>query len=416
MANFIFDNLGTKDDPFLTYATKSKISEDCYDKYVCTDDHRYDLDWIRVYSIFIMFVFHTAMIFVHWSFHIKNNDHSFVLSILNVFIGIWHMPMMFFVAGASAWFSLMFRENHEFITERFFRLIVPLIFGILVFIPPQLYFERLHEGTWDQGFWDFYPMFFQGIYPSGNLSWHHLWFLPYLFVISLMALPLAKIIDSRRTSPWICQLAILANRPGGIFLYGLPLALSEAILRPFFPQGIKDIVNDWANISFYLICFVYGYLMISDIRFGTAINRHRRIAMILGTILTIVIWYYSIARTHLVSYSYTMFFHFLCGLNIWCWMIFLLAYAKESLSFTNPFLEYFNKAVLPLFVIHQTVIIGLAYYVVSMDLTLFKKFWTILLGAFIIVVFLYEIIIKRLSIFHFLLGIKKQSEQESYST
>ncbi|ETR67454.1 MAG: acyltransferase family protein [Candidatus Magnetoglobus multicellularis str. Araruama] len=360
-----------------------------------------------MFGIFVLCIFHTAMIFVLWPFHIKNNTLDSYLSIMNVFIGIWHMPIMFFVAGASAWFSLTFREPSEFIVERFFRLIIPLIFGTLVLIPPQVYFERLQEGILYENFWTFYPHFFDGIYPDGNFSWHHLWFLAYLFVISVIAIPITRIIDTRRTSPWICQLAIFANRPGGIFLFGLPMALSEAILRPFFPQGIKDIIHDWANVSFYLICFVYGYLMISDIRFGTAINRHRRIAMILGTILTIVICYYSIARTHLSSHSYTMFFHLLCGFNIWCWMIVILAYVRESFSHTTPVLTYLNQAVLPFFIIHQTMIIVLGYFIVAMDWTISTKFWYILVGSIASVWLLYECLIRRVSVFHIIFGIKK---------
>jgi len=406
MANLIFDSLGTGSDPFLTYATKSKISEDCYDKFVCIDDRRYDLDWIRVFGIFILFIFNTAMIFVLWPYHIKNNTTNIFLTLLNIFIGIWYMPIMFFVAGASAWFSLMFRDVIEFISERFFRLIIPLTFGTLIIIPPQIYYERMYEKVLYNSFWEFYPTFFQGFYPEGNFSWHHLWFIAYLFIISLITIPVTRIIDTRRTSPWICKLAIFSNRPGGILMFGLPLALSEAILRPYFPQGIKDIIHDWANISFYSICFIYGYLMISDIRFGTAINRHRRIALILGTIFTIIISYYSIARTHLSSYSYTMFFHFLCGLNIWFWLIAILAYVRESFSHDSSILKYLNKAVLPAFMMHQTFIIVLGYHIISMEMSVFGKFSFILIGSLFLTFFIYECFIRRFPVFNYIFGIK----------
>jgi hypothetical protein len=407
MSNLIFDNLGTGKDPFLTYATKSKISEDCYDKFVCIDDRRYDLDWLRVFGIFVLFIFNTAMIFVLWPYHIKNNTSNLLLSLLNIFIGIWYMPIMFYVAGASAWFSLMFRDITEFISERFYRLVIPLIVGTLLIVPPQVYYERMQEKVLYHSFWEFYPYFFQGFYPEGNFSWHHLWFIAYLFFISLIAIPFTRIIDTRRTSPWICQLAIFSNRPGGILMFGLPMALSEAFLRPYFPQGIKDIIHDWANISFYTICFVYGYLMISDIRFGIAMNRHRRIAMILGTVLTIVVSYYAIARTHLSSHSYTMFFHFLCGFNIWFWMVAILAYVRESFSHDSLILKYLNKAVLPLFMVHQTIIIVLGYYIISMELSIFGKFWSILIGSLLISFGIYECLIRRFDIFNYIFGMKQ---------
>jgi len=409
MSKLVFHNLGTNKDPFLSYASQNKIVDDCYDRYVCTDDRRYDLDWIRVFFIFVLFFFHTAMIFVLWPFHIKNNDLDPYLSMMNVFIGIWNMPLLFFLAGSAAWFSLTYRNIRSFIKERTYRLLIPLLFGIILLVPAQVYFERLQQGVWDKSFFSFYLVFFKGIYPEGNFSWHHLWVLAYLFFISLITLPITNIIDSRKSSKFICRLSTFANRPGGILLFALPLALSEAFLRPFFPQGIKDIIHDWANISFYTLCYVYGYVMVSDVRFGTAINRHRRISLILGTIFTIVICYYSIARTHLSSYSYTFFFHFLCGFNIWFWMIVILAYAKESFSFSNKFLEYFNQAVLPFFIIHQTVIISLGFYIVNMDASVSYKFGSILVLSFLIVWLLYEFLVKRFFILRFIFGLKKRT-------
>jgi len=407
MANIIFDKLGSTDDAFLTYATKDTINDDCYDRFICIDDRRYDLDWIRVFGILVLFFFNTAMIFVLWPFHIKNNELSPYLSIANVFIGIWNMPMLFWVAGSSAWFSLTYRNTQSFVKERLFRLLMPLIFGTLFLIPPQLYFERLYDSTWDASFLEFYPVFFQGLYPDGNFSWHHLWFLAYLLFLAFVTLPLKKVIDSRKSSPWICRISTFANRPGGILLFGIPLALSEALLRPFFPQGIKDIIHDWANISFYSFCYLYGYVMVSDIRFGIALNRHRRIAMILGTVFTIVICYYSIARTYLSSYPYTFFFHFLCGFNIWFWMIVILAYAKESFSFSNRFLEYFNRAVLPYFMLHQTVIICVGYFIISIETSMSTKFWSILFVSIILVAAIYEFFIRRIPILHLFFGLKR---------
>ncbi|MBF0451253.1 MAG: acyltransferase [Candidatus Magnetomorum sp.] len=237
MANIIFDKLGTSDDPFLTYATKNKINDDCYDRFVCIEDRRYDLDWIRVFGIFVLFFFHTTMIFVLWPFHIKNNELNAYLSFINVFLGIWNMPILFFVAGSSAWFSMTYRTIRSFIHERIFRLLVPLVLGTVILIPPQVYFERLQQGEWDKSFFLFYPAFFQGIYPEGNFSWHHLWFLAYLFVISLMTLPITRIIDSRKSSRWICRLSTFANRPGGDIAIGAPPCAFRGFIATLLSTG-----------------------------------------------------------------------------------------------------------------------------------------------------------------------------------
>jgi surface polysaccharide O-acyltransferase-like enzyme len=130
---------------------------------------RYDLDWLRVFAVLILLCFHSARPFDEWGWHIKNGGVSgFITNILQ-FINIWHMPLFFLLSGSAAWFALSLRPERSFAKERVKRLFIPLVFGMAVIIPPQVYIERIFRGQ------------FEGSY-FRNLSWHHLWFLAYLFV------------------------------------------------------------------------------------------------------------------------------------------------------------------------------------------------------------------------------------------
>jgi len=71
-------------------------------------------------------------------------------------------------------------------------LLVPLCIGIVLLVPPQVYAERRLRGQFQGSFLAFFPHFFEGVYPHGNFSWHHLWFLGHLFLYSLLALPLFR--------------------------------------------------------------------------------------------------------------------------------------------------------------------------------------------------------------------------------
>ena len=53
------------------------------------------------------------------------------------FISVWHMPLLFLLAGASTYFALRKRSNRQYVGERVLRLVVPFVFGIFVLIPPQ---------------------------------------------------------------------------------------------------------------------------------------------------------------------------------------------------------------------------------------------------------------------------------------
>ena len=145
----------------------------------------YELDWLRVIAVLVLVFFHSSEIFSKGWFHIKNDETSLFFNSLSSFIYIWHMPLFFLVAGASTWFALEFRTGKIYVKERIYRLLVPLIFGILLLIPPQSYYENKQKINFSGTFLEFYPHFFEGIYPEGNLHWGHLWFLFYLFVFSI---------------------------------------------------------------------------------------------------------------------------------------------------------------------------------------------------------------------------------------
>ena len=153
---------------------------------------RYDLDWLRVFAIDVLLFYHSARPFVTWRWHINNEVVSeFVTGIL-LFVNIWHMPLFFLLSGSAAWFSMSSRPERPFAKERVKRLFIPLVFGMAVIIPPQVYIERIFRDQFEGSYFSFYLEAFNGPYPEGNLSWHHLWFLAYLFVFSLLALPIFK--------------------------------------------------------------------------------------------------------------------------------------------------------------------------------------------------------------------------------
>ena len=232
-------------------------------------DRRYDLDWVRVITIIVVFVFHCGRFFDFTQWHLKNDQLYFPIDAFNFFANLWQMPLLFLVSGAAAWFSLGTRNAGRFVNERVGRLLVPLAFGILVIVPPQVYFERIYKHQFDGSFIAFYPHFFQGIYSylgPGNFSWHHLWFLAYLFVITLIVLPLLVYLRSKKGRDLIDRLLSFSSKPEAIFVYVLPMWLFLAALQPLFPGGEQNLIYDWAFVLNFLCYFVYGYLFCTDRR------------------------------------------------------------------------------------------------------------------------------------------------------
>jgi fucose 4-O-acetylase-like acetyltransferase len=100
------------------------------------------IDWLRVFSMGMIFLFHCARYFDNQGWHVKNPQTDEVISFFVLFLSQWIMPLFFILSGISTYYILGFRKTGAFIKSRFTRLLVPFIFGTLVLIPPQVYIER----------------------------------------------------------------------------------------------------------------------------------------------------------------------------------------------------------------------------------------------------------------------------------
>src|SRR5581483_2098283 len=119
------------------------------------------VDSRRVWAIAFVFIAPTAEVFNPWdSWHIVNGTRSRVLGELAVIAAPWAMPLLMLLAGVSAWFSLQHRDNQEYVRDRVGRLLLPLIIGTLVLVPPQVYLERRLSGAFGGSLLAFYPHFF----------------------------------------------------------------------------------------------------------------------------------------------------------------------------------------------------------------------------------------------------------------
>jgi len=142
---------------------------------------RYDLDWLRVIAFLLLILFHTGMFFVPWSFHFKNRETSELFELWMTPLNQFRLPLLFI--------TLRHRTIGAYLKERSLRLLLPLLFGMLVIVPPQIFFENQYKGAHYASYWQFYPKVWEFIpYPQGSFCWHHLWYIPYIFVYPIYIL------------------------------------------------------------------------------------------------------------------------------------------------------------------------------------------------------------------------------------
>lgn len=132
---------------------------------------QYDLDWLRVLVTGAAFLFHTARAFNNEDWHIKNADQSIALTVFVGFLSQWIMPIMFLVSAYAVGFSLTRRTNGQYISERFNRLIIPMLVCIFTHVPFQVYIERVSHGQFSGSFFEFIPHYFDGMYGFGGNFW-----------------------------------------------------------------------------------------------------------------------------------------------------------------------------------------------------------------------------------------------------
>ncbi|MEL6123963.1 MAG: acyltransferase family protein [Bacteroidota bacterium] len=355
-----------------------------------TKERRYDLDWLRVIVFGLLIFYHVGMLFVPWGFHIKNNETSDWFLLPMLFLNQWRLPLLFLISGMGTRFALSYRSQSQFLKERTKRLLLPLIVGMIVIIAPQVYVERLVNSEFSGSYFQFWPKeYFQGIYPEGNLSWHHLWFLPYLLVFSVVSAPLFIYLRDHPNAALLRGLRAQLRRPFGLFIFVIPLYFVEAFIEPFFPVT-HALIGDWFALVYYYLFYLFGFEMISEQDdLWPALERHRINAVWIGIICfvgMVIMW--QLPDTTLRHFTEA----FLKITNVWAWIFVLLAFAAKYLNRPGPVLHYCNTAVYPFYIFHQTVMMIAAYFMIHADLHILLKFLLLSVITFLGSWILYELV------------------------
>ncbi|UOB16763.1 acyltransferase family protein [Abyssalbus ytuae] len=372
---------------------------------------RYDLDWLRVIVFALLIFYHVGMFFVPWGWHIKNNNIYKLLTYPMLFLNQWRLPILFVISGMGTFYALSKRSGKQFAVERLKRLFIPLAFGMAVIVPPQVYVERIVNRDFNGGYFSFWPsMMFNGVYPEGNLSWHHLWFLPYLLLFSLVLIPLFLYLRRHPGNTFLKWVEKKIANPFGFYLFIIPLYLIESFVEPFFPVT-HALIDDWFSIANYITLFFYGFLLISvkDI-FWKAVEKNRKLYLIAGLVSFPVLLsrYLFIEDSTLVHFTEALVKVF----NFWSWILALFGYASKYLNKNSLLLSYCNEAVYPFYILHQTITIIIGYYVMNLEWNLFIKFSVMTIGTFGIAWFIYEFFIRRWLCIRPLFGMKVQQKPE----
>ena len=374
---------------------------------------RNDVDWLRVAAVLLLIPFHTARVF-NWEedFYVKNDPTSVAAQRFIDFVGPWHMSLLFLLAGAASWLAFRHRGAARYAGERFKRLLIPFIFGVLVIVPPQTWLAYRWHGKGDISYWEYFPKFFTTTTDGtldgyqGGFTPGHMWFVLFLFVFSLVALPVFLWLRNGGGRRLVNGFARAAQVPGLLVL--IPVLI---LLLPWLQTD--DDLSGQPPIGFFLLVLL-GFVLFADERIGRVIARDWVWLLGLGVAASLAyIWAEPRAGDWGDTLEVYVGVKLLYETGVWCVILGLLGLGHRFLMGSGPLLKYATEAAYPFYILHQTVIVALAYVICAWDWPVAAKFALIAVASLALSVGLYEVVVRRWEPVRFLFGMKRRRSRDA---
>ncbi len=367
------------------------------------NNRRYDIDFWRVATILAVYLHHICMPFNGDTFHIMNSTSSALLNHLMVFFEQLRLPLLFLISGVGTVYAFGKRNWWQFIIERTKRLYVPLLFGVLFIVPLQVYYENITSYT---SIWSAYPKIVL------QFKVNHLWFIEHLLIISIISIPLILLLKSKWFSIYIQKLHRFFDSPLGIFSLVIPLSIIYLISKSYYPEDSKSISN-LSVALFFLYFYIVGIVFTLCNGFWDIIKKYRHFNGYISMVVFIIFYtYYFIPREWISPYlsieTRWQIWYLCCCLVSWSFIITLLGYGQVWFNQTSAILNKANEAIYPFYILHQTIIIAVGFYIIQTSFSIFIKILLMILISFPICIILYRYLIYPFSWIRFLFGMKKK--------
>lgn len=383
---------------------------------------RHDLDALRVFALLLLIPYHTGMAYVaEWDFHLKSTYLFEWLQWPMIALNRWRMPLLFTISGIALGLALPSTGRLWFAVRRSGRLLLPLAFGIVAVVSLQAYCEAVETGDVSSGlaafllrYWQFHP--WPGASFSGaqyGFTWNHLWYLAYLIPYSLLLAGLASMLRPLRA-----KLPSWTLPDGVIMLVGLllPVAwLAWAILflLPVYPPS-HALVGDWFVHAESLPLFALGFIAARWQRGWDLLSRWRWTTFglaLLGVSLELGIRALGrLAGTEdlhpwVLALPWAQTERIARALYTWTALLTLFGWARAWLNRPFRWLPYARTAVFSVYILHQTVLIVLLYWLRPLALGPWLEPSLVLAGTFAGSLLLHELLIRRIPVLRPLFGV-----------
>ncbi|AVA25761.1 acyltransferase family protein [Rhizobium sp. NXC24] len=359
---------------------------------------RHDLDFVRVAAFMLLIIYHVSLMYNSRNFILKAPDSSSVFDLIHLWTHPWRMSLLFLISGAVTGILLTRHPPGALRSARTRQLLTPLLVGLLFLIPPQIYVWLNAAGGVDISLLDVfchYVTLTPVRLPDGELTlllggMQHLWYLAYLWIYTAILTFTASVWPELLPS-MSRRLAALLRGKWILIVPTVLFVLIRLVLRPAFPPTL-NILDDWYSHAVYFASFLFGVVMATRDEYWDAVVSMRKPALILALACAMVL---ALLFPALPAGEPEMW-RALSGRAFggtfqWCTIVAILGYAKICWNSENAVVSYLNRAVLTYYVLHQTVMLLLAYGLHQMGLMSTSSFVPIAVATLAVCALCYEL-------------------------
>ena len=328
-------------------------------------NRHYFLDWLRIAAFGLLILYHVGMYYVSWDWHVKSPFAGPALEPWMRLSSPWRLSLLFLVSGAAVSMMLARDAGRSFVRSRSRRLLLPLLFGMAVIVPPQAYFEVVHKFGYAGTYLDFLGLYFRGAgdFCAGTRclilpTWNHLWFVAYLWVYCVLLWALLQwrpgSLDgaARLSARWLAG--------PGLVLW--PLAVLAALRIALAVPSTHALVDDWFNHAQYLAVFVLGAAWARQPSVWPRIETLRWWALVIAlagwaAMLLLSTRHATPSAAPAVG---VLLWRVAQAATQWCAILAALGFAHRHLNAGHRLHRTLVDAVFPVYILHQTLIVLLS--------------------------------------------------------
>jgi glucan biosynthesis protein C len=363
------------------------------------------IDNLRWICILMLFPFHTAFIFCAgwYGYYVSSDYPSTAAHCLTVAVEPWIMPLLFCIAGLSMKLSLENRTPQIYLKDRVTKLLIPFLAGLVLVCPVIAYYALKFHTGYTGSFAGAFVHFFSSVHNfpdlngvGGDFSVDHLWFILSLFIISVVALGVILLVQ------WKPRFHLNPDK--------MNLPVLVLLFIPVWLLNFVGIYETGYSVMSYFAMFLIGYYLFAMDSVQARLEKYWAFLLAAWIVLTIgVMWAYGIILGHSeVFWGYSAVF----VLTGWSGVLALMGAGMHLFDSTNTFTDYMSAASYPVYIIHQAVLVVIAYYVVMFAIHPALQFAAIVLFSVLLTFACCEVI-RRIPVVRALFGITRSQTKNT---